>query len=266
VRANLDLVTEPCTYLVIFCWNFFAAFSITSVILSSSLPAFKASSVSLCLLFRYSGSLFEFFYFVNRNVSKQVFRTCVDNCHLVFYCNGEFNPCLRISTFLFLFRLRLSNCVKIRTEFRKLPIHGTVPGLISVYPPLFHRLDLCVTSNTRYRNTYVDRRTNPRVEQVRLQENLSVCNRDYVGWDICRNVTRLSFDDWQCRQDPPPFTIGFKFSGKSFMFLAISSLLITLQARSNKRSEGRKRLQDKPHVPVDDEAKATPHGKLPLVR
>ena len=35
--------------------------------------------------------------------------------------------------------------------------------------------------------------------------------------------------------EPPPFTIGFKESGRSFMFLVISSLFITFAERSNKR-------------------------------
>ena len=34
-------------------------------------------------------------------------------------------------------------------------------------------------------------------------------------------------------KEPPPFTIGFSFSGRSFMFFAISSSLITLAALSN---------------------------------
>jgi hypothetical protein len=48
--------------------------------------------------------------------------------------------------------------------------------------------------------------------------------------------------------EPPPLTIGFNESGKSFMFLAIPSSAITLQARSNKRL-CKKTSQDMLHVP-----------------
>jgi hypothetical protein len=40
--------------------------------------------------------------------------------------------------------------------------------------------------------------------------------------------------------------IPLRESGKSFMFLAIPSSAITLQARSNKRGVSKKRLQDMP--------------------
>jgi hypothetical protein len=50
--------------------------------------------------------------------------------------------------------------------------------------------------------------------------------------------------------EPPPLTIGFNESGKSFMFLAIPSSAITLQARSNKRLCKKKTSQDMLHVPV----------------
>ncbi len=36
-------------------------------------------------------------------------------------------------------------------------------------------------------------------------------------------------------REPPPFTIGLRQSGKSFIFAAISSEAIILAARSNKR-------------------------------
>src|SRR5690606_6375234 len=68
-----------------------------------------------------------------------------------------------------------------------------------------HRLDLRVTTHTAYRDTYVDRRAYTGVKQVRLQEYLSVGDRDHVGRDICRYVPRLSFDDRQCGQRTTTF-------------------------------------------------------------
>ena len=29
-----------------------------------------------------------------------------------------------------------------------------------------------------------------------IKENLTICNRNYVGWNIRRNVTRLCFNNW----------------------------------------------------------------------
>jgi hypothetical protein len=44
-------------------------------------------------------------------------------------------------------------------------------------------------------------------------------------------ITCLSFDNGKAVNEPPPLTIPLRESGKSFMFLAIPSSAITLQAR-----------------------------------
>ena len=62
-----------------------------------------------------------------------------------------------------------------------------------------HCLGLCSSTDTGYGKTYVDRRTHTREEKVTLQENLSVCNRNYIGRNICRNIACLCLDDRQCR-------------------------------------------------------------------
>ncbi|BAK13270.1 hypothetical protein PAJ_3190 [Pantoea ananatis AJ13355] len=72
-------------------------------------------------------------------------------------------------------------------------------------------LSLSSTTHTGYRDTRVNSRTDTGVEQVRFQEDLTISNRDYVGRNERRNVTRLSFDDWQRGQRTGlafHFTIG----------------------------------------------------------
>ena len=65
---------------------------------------------------------------------------------------------------------------------------------------LLHRLDLRVAADTGYRNTRVYRRTDTGVEQLGLEEDLTVGNGDYVGRDIRRNVACLRLDDRECGQ------------------------------------------------------------------
>src|SRR6478752_5594885 len=60
-----------------------------------------------------------------------------------------------------------------------------------------HRLDLRCDSDAGHRDTHVDRRADVGVEQVGLQVDLAVGDRDDVGRDVRRDVTRLGLDDRQ---------------------------------------------------------------------
>src|SRR6185312_13832908 len=62
---------------------------------------------------------------------------------------------------------------------------------------LTHGFDLSRTAHAAYRDTYVYRRTNARVEQVRLKEDLSIGNGDDVGGNVGRNVIGLGFNHGQ---------------------------------------------------------------------
>ena len=64
---------------------------------------------------------------------------------------------------------------------------------------LAHRLDLRRAADARHRVADVDRRADALVEEVRLQEDLAVGDRDDVGRDVRRQVARLRFDDRQAR-------------------------------------------------------------------
>ena len=62
----------------------------------------------------------------------------------------------------------------------------------------FHRFCLCGTTNTRYGKTYVYGRSHTCRKQITFQEDLSVCNRNYVGRDVCRYISCLCLDDRKC--------------------------------------------------------------------
>ena len=63
-----------------------------------------------------------------------------------------------------------------------------------------HRLDLRRAADARHRVADVDRRADALVEQVALEEDLAVGDRDDVGRDVGRQVAGLRLDDRQRRQ------------------------------------------------------------------
>ena len=65
-----------------------------------------------------------------------------------------------------------------------------------------HRLDLRVAADAADRDADIDRRPHVGVEQVGLQVDLAVGDRDHVGRDISRNVARLRLDERQRGQRP----------------------------------------------------------------
>ena len=62
---------------------------------------------------------------------------------------------------------------------------------------LLHRLGLRRRADARHREADVHRRADALVEQVGLQEDLAVGDRDHVGRDVGRDVVRLGLDDRQ---------------------------------------------------------------------
>lgn len=63
-----------------------------------------------------------------------------------------------------------------------------------------HTLDLRTTTDTGYRDSDIDSRTEALVEKVTFQEDLSVGNGDHIGRNVSGNVACLGFDDRQCGQ------------------------------------------------------------------
>ena len=56
---------------------------------------------------------------------------------------------------------------------------------------LFHSLGLGSSSDSGHRETDVDSRSNTLVEQLRLEEDLSISNGDHVGGNVCGYITGL---------------------------------------------------------------------------
>ena len=77
--------------------------------------------------------------------------------------------------------------------------HLAVLGELQLDPPgdLLHRLDLGRRADPRHRQADVHRRADALVEQVGLEEDLAVGDRDHVGRDVGRDVVGLGLDDRQ---------------------------------------------------------------------
>ena len=69
---------------------------------------------------------------------------------------------------------------------------------------LLHRRDLRVAAHARHRDADVDGRAHAGVEEVGLEEDLPVGDRDDVGRDVGRHVAGLRLDDRQRRQRAAP--------------------------------------------------------------
>ena len=121
----------------------------------------------------------------------------------------------QFSYFLTVVQLLTGCIVKVRSKLRErrqfaiLCQRGT-----NTTGQFLHDLGLSCTTNTGYGDTRVNRRTNTGVEQVGFQEDLTIGNRNYVGRNERRNVTRLGFDNRQSGQRTG-FTFHFTF-GESF--------------------------------------------------
>ena len=62
---------------------------------------------------------------------------------------------------------------------------------------LLHSLKLSSGTDTGYRETDVDGRSNTLVEEFGFQEDLSVSNGDNVSWDVSGHITTLGLNDGQ---------------------------------------------------------------------
>ncbi|GIX62231.1 uncharacterized protein BcabD6B2_16660 [Babesia caballi] len=72
---------------------------------------------------------------------------------------------------------------------------------------LLHGLDLGSRTHTRDRQTHVDGRPDALVEELALQEDLPVRDRDDVGRNVRRHISRLRLDDRQRREAAAPVLV-----------------------------------------------------------
>ena len=72
---------------------------------------------------------------------------------------------------------------------------------------LLHCLHLCSRSHTAHRETHIDGRTDSLIEQLGLQEDLSICDGNDVGGDVSRHITSLSLNDGEGSQGAPAVVV-----------------------------------------------------------
>uniref|UniRef100_A0A182SVP3 Uncharacterized protein n=1 Tax=Anopheles maculatus TaxID=74869 RepID=A0A182SVP3_9DIPT len=92
----------------------------------------------------------------------------------------------------------LGGGIQIRTELGERS-DLTVLGQLQLHRTgdLLHGLGLGSGTDARHGQTDVNGRPDTLVEQLSLQEDLSVCDRDDVGWNVSGHITGLRFDDGQ---------------------------------------------------------------------
>ena len=96
---------------------------------------------------------------------------------------------------------RLGRLVELRAELRE-RLQLAVLREVEAEAPrdLLHRLRLRRRADARHRGADVDGRPDAGEEEVGLQEDLTVGDRDHVGRDVRRDVAGLRLDDRQRRQ------------------------------------------------------------------
>lgn len=65
---------------------------------------------------------------------------------------------------------------------------------------LFHSFGLSSRSYTTDRQSDVNGGSHTLEEQLSLQEDLSVSDRDDIGWDVGGHITSLGLNDWESSQ------------------------------------------------------------------
>ena len=92
----------------------------------------------------------------------------------------------------------LGGSIKIGTELGEggnlsvlgeLELHGT--------GNLLHGLDLGSGTDSGHRETDINGWSDTLVEELSLQEDLSISDRNNVSWDISRHITSLSLNNWE---------------------------------------------------------------------
>lgn len=179
----------------------FVSFSFTS---SSSLPVVRMTPGMIAVNAVHEGEqlLLELADLICRNIEQCARNNGIDDDNLLFDRN---RAVLRLLEHLYdaraLFQTLLGVRVQVGAELReRLQLTELRVRQLERTGNLLHRLDLRVAADTGYRNTRVYRRTDTGVEQLGLEEDLTVGNGDYVGRDIRRNVACLRLDDRECGQ------------------------------------------------------------------
>ena len=104
--------------------------------------------------------------------------------------------------------LLLGLLVEVRAELRERRELAVLRELELQAPDHgLHGFRLRIAADARHRETAVHGRPLTLVEEVGLEEDLAVGDRNDVRRDVCRDVVRLRFDDRQRGREPPPSSL-----------------------------------------------------------
>ena len=143
---------------------------------------------------------FETLDIFDSNIVKEPFRQCVNNHDLFFNCQRLVQPLFQHFHRTFsAVQFRLGCFIQVGTELGEC-FQFTVGCQVKTQGTynLLHRFNLRVSTYPGYGKTRVDCRTHTGEEQIRLQENLPVCNGNNVCRNVGRDVSCLSFNERQC--------------------------------------------------------------------
>ena len=143
--------------------------------------------------------LFKLRNLASLQLVKETTHTSVKNANLLLSWDGHVLLLLeQFSQLLSSVQELLGGSVEIRTELGEggdfsvlgqLELEGT--------GDLLHGLDLGGGTDTGHRETDVDSGADTLVEELSLQEDLTVSDRDHIRGNVGRHITGLGLNDWQ---------------------------------------------------------------------
>lgn len=141
--------------------------------------------------------LLEFTNIDGLNLIEVSSYTGIEHTYLLFSWHWHILSLLKeLSELLTSVQKLLGGSIKIRSELSE-GSDLSVLGKIKLHCTrhLLHCLNLGSRSDSRYRKTDINGWSDTLIEELSLQEDLSISDRDDIGWDIGRHITSLGLDD-----------------------------------------------------------------------
>ena len=143
---------------------------------------------------------------LNRSVSRKIWPSVIEMTLVGMY--AEMSPAW-VSMIGRAVRLPQRGLIELRAELRE-RLEVAVLRQVEPQPPrhLLHRLDLGGRADAADREPDVHGRADAAIEQLGLEEDLAVGDRDDVGRDVGRDVPRLRLDHRERGQRAAPELVG----------------------------------------------------------
>lgn len=141
--------------------------------------------------------LLELTKFLGLNLVEESLNTGEEGGNLLFSGHGDVLLLLEeLSELLTSVKELLGSGIEIRTELGESSNLSVLSELeLERTGNLSHGLDLSGRSNSRNGKTNIDGRSDTLVEELGLEEDLSISDGDNIGGDISRNISSLSLDN-----------------------------------------------------------------------